>query len=69
MAKRKTEYAPLPKGAGGFVFPSTSNTGMELLDWYAGMALAGILARGPANPQQAAESSILFAEAMIRKRV
>ncbi len=44
--------------------PANGRIGMTLRDWFAGQALAGLLARGPAK----AELAYTYADAMLKAR-
>lgn len=67
-------FAPLPKPDGGSAFPTSAspfaNCGMSLRDWFAGQALAGILADHEYNPAPdvIAEDAYDIADAMIARR-
>ena len=58
---------------GGPAFPraddvANSNAGMSLRDWFAGQALAGILAKGDYYTEDAAKSAYFAADSMIAAR-
>lgn len=54
---------------GGRAFPSDTANGMTLRDWFAGQALAGILASGhTGNDEDAAILAYDIAEAMLEVR-
>jgi len=68
------------KKDGGAAFPCCGNPdtdqmvhGMTLRDWYAGMALQGFISATPESmaypgPEEAAEFSFKYADAMIKAR-
>ena len=60
----------MTKDTGGPAFPSTypNRDGMTLRDWFAGQALAGILADPNGPWQGAAERSYYQADAMLAER-
>ena len=58
---------------GGPAFPTHCEAGMTLRDWFAGMALQGMLAQPldsdcAFNPRLCAESSYEYADAMLASR-
>jgi hypothetical protein len=72
-----------PKDNGGPAFPQTNDswngsehnpptpTGMTLRDWFAGMALQGMVANSSIDaikPQEYASDAYLYADAMIMER-
>jgi hypothetical protein len=63
-----------PINDGGTAFPQAlvyGSTGMSLRDWFAGLALQGILAHGSSvggTPEQWASAASLIADAMIEAR-
>ncbi|MEY4720041.1 MAG: hypothetical protein RL563_2659 [Pseudomonadota bacterium] len=69
MPKHKPVILTLPPGAGGMAFPSAEQLGMELRDWFAGMALIGITSRGAIEPAIASHSAYAFADHMINKKL
>ena len=54
---------------GGTAFPTSGYTnGMTLLDWFAGQALAGLMAAGEPTAETHAEDAYDTAEAMMAER-
>ena len=56
---------------GGPAFPDNSGPGMTLLDWFAGMALQGLLMRGSGsitNTAQYGEAAYRLANVMIENK-
>lgn len=54
---------------GGSAYPTNGYTdGMTLLDWFAGQALAGLLAAGEPTAETHAEDAYDTAEAMMQER-
>jgi hypothetical protein len=64
--------APINDGGPAFPGPETTTNpqGMSLRDWFAGQALAGMLADHERNgyPKDYAKNAYLFADAMIAAR-
>lgn len=66
------------KNDGGFAFPSVGGSpdagvawryhGMTLRDWFAGQALAGLLANSGHFPGNPAEAAYRYADAMLAAR-
>lgn len=62
----------MSKKTGGAAFPLRkgfeNNEGMKLRDWFAGMALQGMLARSYITYESAAEDAYRYADTMLEER-
>lgn len=54
----------LPDGLGGL----SANGGLSIRDWFAGMALQGLLQNGAYSPSQITVAAYSFADAMLAAR-